>query len=120
MIARTGQYGAAVVNSDETGRPGDTFWAGSATTGVNTEQSDFSSGVEASMTAILPDRPAAPYVAMRAPATPASARVAGVVDTACRCGHGSTAHEHYRRGTECVTCDCPRFRRAAGIRLFRR
>ncbi|MFC5949107.1 hypothetical protein ACFQH9_12575 [Pseudonocardia lutea] len=72
------------------------------------------------MTAILPDRSVHAPVTVPAPRVPASARVAGVVDAACRCGHGATAHEHYRRGTECVTCDCPRFHRAAGIRLLRR
>jgi hypothetical protein len=30
----------------------------------------------------------------------------------CRCGHGKSAHSHYRRGTDCSLCDCPRFRRA--------
>ena len=28
----------------------------------------------------------------------------------CRCGHGPTAHDHYRRGTDCGLCECLRFR----------
>ncbi|QCR43823.1 hypothetical protein C1N91_10060 [Curtobacterium sp. SGAir0471] len=33
-------------------------------------------------------------------------------DTAtCACGHGQEAHEHYRPGSDCALCDCPRFRR---------
>ena len=31
----------------------------------------------------------------------------------CVCGHGVTAHEHYRPGSECVSCApgaCPQFR----------
>ncbi|GAA3337471.1 hypothetical protein GCM10017714_04650 [Curtobacterium pusillum] len=35
-----------------------------------------------------------------------------VVDTAiCVCGHAQEAHEHYRRGSDCALCDCPKFRR---------
>jgi hypothetical protein len=29
----------------------------------------------------------------------------------CECGHEADAHEHYRQGTECVECECQRFRR---------
>jgi hypothetical protein len=29
----------------------------------------------------------------------------------CTCGHGRTAHEHYRRGTDCALCTCARFRK---------
>ncbi len=33
-------------------------------------------------------------------------------DTAtCACGHQQEAHEHYRPGSDCALCDCPRFRR---------
>jgi hypothetical protein len=32
----------------------------------------------------------------------------------CRCGHLRDAHEHYRSGTDCALCACPRFRAAAG------
>ena len=32
----------------------------------------------------------------------------------CRCGHGRTAHEHYRRGSDCGVCG------AAGCAAFRR
>lgn len=28
----------------------------------------------------------------------------------CVCGHPRAAHEHYRSGTDCALCDCPRFR----------
>ena len=47
----------------------------------------------------------------------------------CRCGHERVAHQHYRRGTECALCGCPRWsapgvlpRPAPGFlrRLFRR
>ena len=27
----------------------------------------------------------------------------------CRCGHERLAHEHYRRGSECALCECPRW-----------
>ncbi|WIA98943.1 hypothetical protein [Curtobacterium sp. MCBA15_012] len=30
----------------------------------------------------------------------------------CVCGHAEDAHEHYRPGTDCALCDCPKFRRA--------
>ncbi len=28
----------------------------------------------------------------------------------CTCGHEAAAHEHYRRGTDCALCTCPKFR----------
>jgi hypothetical protein len=28
----------------------------------------------------------------------------------CRCGHVRDAHEHYRPGSDCSLCDCPRYR----------
>ncbi|MBT1543503.1 MULTISPECIES: hypothetical protein [Curtobacterium] len=28
------------------------------------------------------------------------------------CGHAEGAHEHYRPGTDCALCDCPKFRRS--------
>jgi hypothetical protein len=28
----------------------------------------------------------------------------------CRCGHLRNAHEHYRPGSDCGLCGCPRFR----------
>nr|WP_296066554.1 hypothetical protein [uncultured Actinoplanes sp.] len=31
----------------------------------------------------------------------------------CVCGHPHGAHQHYRPGTECASCECARFRRAA-------
>lgn len=27
----------------------------------------------------------------------------------CTCGHPHEAHEHYRRGSDCSVCLCPRF-----------
>ncbi|TCK21277.1 hypothetical protein [Pseudonocardia endophytica] len=32
------------------------------------------------------------------------------VTNPCRCGHDRDVHEHFRRGTDCATCDCARFR----------
>ena len=41
-----------------------------------------------------------------------SERTVLVVDTTtCVCGHVQDAHEHYRPGTDCALCDCPKFRR---------
>jgi len=37
----------------------------------------------------------------------------------CTCGHSRAAHEHYRQGTDCALCDCPRFRRSLLRRLLR-
>jgi len=34
----------------------------------------------------------------------------GAAPKGCTCGHGEQAHEHYRRGTDCALCSCPRFR----------
>jgi hypothetical protein len=34
-------------------------------------------------------------------------------NSACRCGHDRSAHQHYRHGTDCSLCDCKRFRRQA-------
>lgn len=42
-----------------------------------------------------------------APTGPARVDAAG---RPCRCGHARELHEHYRRGTDCASCDCPRFR----------
>jgi len=39
----------------------------------------------------------------------------------CRCGHGRSAHRHYRRGSDCALCDCPRWRPHGWLRgLLRR
>ena len=39
----------------------------------------------------------------------------------CRtCGHDRRAHEHYRAGTDCALCDCPRFSRPLLRRLLGR
>jgi hypothetical protein len=32
--------------------------------------------------------------------------------TPCKCGHDDAAHEHYRAGTDCGTCQCGHYRRA--------
>jgi hypothetical protein len=39
---------------------------------------------------------------------PAPAAAAGPI---CACGHLRTAHEHYRRGTDCALCTCAQFHR---------
>jgi hypothetical protein len=31
----------------------------------------------------------------------------------CRCGHAERAHEHYRSGTDCALCSCPKFKASA-------
>lgn len=33
----------------------------------------------------------------------------------CRCQHPADAHEHYRPGTECGMCSCPRYQRWPAI-----
>jgi hypothetical protein len=38
----------------------------------------------------------------------------------CRCGHGRAAHSHYRGGSDCALCTCPRFRMDWRALLFRR
>ncbi len=41
-----------------------------------------------------------------------------VGDKMCLCGHGGSAHEHYRRGSDCALCapgSCRRFRSASGL-----
>lgn len=27
----------------------------------------------------------------------------------CTCGHEKAAHQHYRRGTDCALCTCPKY-----------
>ena len=27
----------------------------------------------------------------------------------CTCGHDREAHRHYRRGSDCALCDCPKW-----------
>jgi hypothetical protein len=34
----------------------------------------------------------------------------------CTCGHAARAHEHYRRGSDCALCTCPKFRAGAVAR----
>ncbi|MCZ2803710.1 hypothetical protein O2W18_01165 [Modestobacter sp. VKM Ac-2983] len=36
----------------------------------------------------------------------------------CSCGHQSTAHQHYRKGTDCALCGCAKYR--GPFRLFSR
>ncbi|NAZ87899.1 hypothetical protein [Kineococcus indalonis] len=36
----------------------------------------------------------------------------------CVCAHERRAHEHYRPGSDCSVCDCPRFRAATGWRAL--
>ncbi len=47
------------------------------------------------------------------PTTESGALLEVVLEDAptCVCGHVRDAHEHYRPGTDCALCDCPRFRR---------
>lgn len=33
------------------------------------------------------------------------------IRTRCRCGHSRQTHEHYRQGSDCAVCGCPRWRR---------
>jgi hypothetical protein len=49
---------------------------------------------------------------------------AAVATTSCVCGHEESAHEHWRRGSDCGICgggSCPSFRRRGGAlhRLLR-
>jgi hypothetical protein len=32
--------------------------------------------------------------------------------TICVCSHPGAVHQHYRHGTDCGLCDCPRYRQA--------
>ncbi len=41
-----------------------------------------------------------------------------VSERLCACGHGKKAHLHYRRGTECALCDCPRWSGRGPLRRF--
>ena len=36
----------------------------------------------------------------------------------CTCGHTRTAHQHYRRGTDCAVCNCGRYTRPVLRRLL--
>lgn len=38
----------------------------------------------------------------------------------CRCGHTREAHSHYRKGSDCALCPCPRFRIGWRALLFGR
>ena len=33
----------------------------------------------------------------------------------CSCGHERPAHEHWRAGTDCAFCSCPRYHAALGM-----
>jgi hypothetical protein len=37
-----------------------------------------------------------------------------------RCGHDRSTHRHYRRGSDCALCDCPRWSRQVALRQFAR
>lgn len=41
---------------------------------------------------------------------PSERTVVSVDAVTCVCAHGQDAHEHYRPGTDCALCDCPRYR----------
>jgi hypothetical protein len=45
----------------------------------------------------------------RPPANPSPVPAEG--GKPCVCGHGRTAHQHYRRGKDCALCSCARYRR---------
>ena len=49
----------------------------------------------------------------------AHARPTGTGPRTCRCMHGRSAHRHYRRGSDCALCPCPRYRWALWQRLSR-
>jgi hypothetical protein len=42
--------------------------------------------------------------------SPWEAAVALALHRMCRCGHVKVTHSHYRRGTDCASCDCARYR----------
>jgi len=52
-------------------------------------------------------------------ATPPPTSDAGWRKT-CGCGHSMEAHAHYRRGTDCALCGCPRFANRIRAALTRR
>jgi len=62
------------------------------------------------------------------PRIPAGAVESGVVvllssrrpdgGSVCDCDHGRSAHDHYRRGSDCSLCRCARFRRPLTRRLL--
>ena len=41
-----------------------------------------------------------------------TARLRALLARPCRCGHAVETHEHYRPGSDCGACGCPRYRRA--------
>jgi hypothetical protein len=45
------------------------------------------------------------------PVTDSMTAVFGVLvpPAVCRCGHLKPVHMHYRKGTECSCCECPRY-----------
>lgn len=46
---------------------------------------------------------------------PAQRRLATTTVRACRCGHPTDAHDHFRAGTDCSVCGCSRYRPAARL-----
>ena len=81
----------------------------------------------------IPDVPVSCVEALPAPAVSIGVWTPSDTDTdtdsdalagSCRCGHGSPAHEHWRRGSDCGVCgaaSCASFRRRGGrVRRFLR
>ena len=61
------------------------------------------------------------YPMVAAPPERGAMRVSADRTVLCRCGHHRAAHQHYRKGSECVLCDCPRWSPPSFVdRLFRR
>ncbi|PZF54949.1 hypothetical protein DEJ23_13055 [Curtobacterium sp. MCSS17_008] len=72
--------------------------------GTDTERRGVLDTVTPALTLVPPHGDAVPEERDEAAGTAA--------DTAtCVCGHQHEAHEHYRPGSDCALCDCPRFRR---------
>ncbi|GAB3216244.1 hypothetical protein GCM10027586_07480 [Kineococcus gypseus] len=40
--------------------------------------------------------------------------------SACTCGHAKDVHEHYRAGSDCALCECPRYSPTTGLRALLR
>ena len=40
--------------------------------------------------------------------------------TPCACGHPAAVHAHYRPGSDCGSCSCPRLRRRLLARVIGR
>ena len=98
-------------------------------TGIPVITDDAEALLEPSPTA---DAPVPCVEALPAPAVPIGVWIPSDTDTdsdalagSCRCGHGSPAHEHWRRGSDCGICGaatCSSFCRRGGRvrRMLRR